>query len=51
MYADDLQVGQKFLNKETRTICEVVEVEDGCKVFANDFGIWNYLDEDLFIEI
>lgn len=51
MYANNLKVGQKFKNKQTKDICIVTEFEDGCKVFMSDYGIWNYLDEDLFEEI
>lgn len=51
MYADNLRIGQKFINKQTKDMCVVIEIEDGCKVFVSDYGVWNYLDESLFEEI
>lgn len=51
MVANNFETGKKFKNKETGDIVEVVEMEDGDKLFESEFGRWNYLDEDLFIEL
>lgn len=50
MSANDLSIGSKFKNKETRVIIEVIEL-DGEKVFASDCGIWDWVDEDLYFEV
>lgn len=51
MVANNFETGKKFKNKEIGDVVEVVEMEDGAKLFEGKFGRWNYLDEDLFIEL
>lgn len=50
MDANKLRLGAKFKNKENGGIIEVIEL-DGEKVFANDCGIWEWVDEDLYFEV
>lgn len=45
-----MNVGKRFRNKENNDIIEVVEI-DGEKMFESDFGVWSWVDEDLFQEI
>lgn len=51
MQANDFESGKKFKNKESGDIIEVVEFDNGVKVFESEYGRWLTLDEDLFEEL